>query len=149
MRRTYLLIVTAFGEGGTGVLLLVLPSGPLALLLGVDQASPVTLLVSRVAGAALLAFGIACWAGRFDNRSSAQSGLVASVLVYDLAAAALLAYAGWFMKLLGIALWPAVLVHAALAVWCVMCLWDKPRGEGAGTGPGLRAAGRGGEAGRS
>ena len=33
----------------------------------------------------------------------------------------------------GIALWPAVGLHTALAVWCVVCLRGKPRGERART----------------
>jgi hypothetical protein len=145
MRRTYLLIVTALGEGGTGLLLLVAPSVPLALLLGDDQASRETALVARVAGAALLALGVACWVGRFDKRSPTHFGLLTGVLAYDVAAAVLLAYAGLFLKLLGVALWPAILVHASLAVWCVLCLRGEPRPEDAGTGPDMKAA-RGGEA---
>jgi hypothetical protein len=49
--------------------------------------------------------------------------LLIGVLVYDGAAAALLGYAGLFSDLVGIALWPAVALHTALAVWCVLCLW--------------------------
>jgi hypothetical protein len=140
MPRTYLLIATAVAEVGIGLLLLVSPSLPLALLLGVDQASRETILVARVAGAALLALGIACWVGRFDMRSSAQGGLLIGVLTYDVATAVLLAYAGLVLKLLGIALWPAVLVDVALAVWCVVCLWDKPQDGDVGTYPDRKAA---------
>jgi len=60
----YLMIVTAVGEGGAGLVLLVLPAVPVALLFGVDQASPETSFVGRIAGAALLALGVACWPGR-------------------------------------------------------------------------------------
>jgi hypothetical protein len=127
MRRRNLLIVTALGEGLTGLLLLFVPSVPLVLLLGIDHASPETLLVTRVAGAALLAIGVACWLGRLDKRNASQFGLLTGVLTYDVAAVVLLAYAGSFLKLFGIALWPAVLVHAALSVWSVVCLWDKSR----------------------
>jgi hypothetical protein len=139
MHRAHLLIVTALGEGGTGVVLLAFPSLPLALLLGVDQASPETIFFARIAGAALLAIGIACWFGRSDKHGSAQRGLLTSVLIYDVAAAVILAYTGLFVNLVGIALWPAVLMHAALAVWCVVCLWDKPRDEDVGTRAGVKA----------
>lgn len=122
MRRTYLLIATAFGEGGIGLLLLVWPSVPLALLLGVDQASPEVVIVARISGAALLALGVACWLARNDPNSSAQRGLLLGILLYDLAAAGILAYAGWFLGLAGIALWPAVGLHFALAVCCVTCI---------------------------
>jgi hypothetical protein len=122
MRRTHCLIATAFGEGGIGILLLVWPAVPLALLLGVDQTSPEVVIVARIAGAALLALGVACWLARNDSNSSAQTGLLLGVLTYDLAAAGVLAYAGWFLGLAGIALWPAVGLHFALAVCCVPCI---------------------------
>jgi hypothetical protein len=41
---------------------------------------------------------------------------------YDVAAAVILAYAGLSLSFVGVALWPAVVLHAALAVWCVLCL---------------------------
>jgi hypothetical protein len=126
MQRTYLLIVMAIGEGGTGLLLLALPSLPLVLLLGVDQASPEAILVARITGAALLAIGVACWLGRRDRPGPAQLGLIAGALVYGTAAAALLAYAGLVLRLAGIALWPAVVLHAAMGVWCIACMRAGP-----------------------
>jgi hypothetical protein len=132
MQRKYLLIVTAVGEGGTGLLLLFLPAVLLALLIGANPAAPEALFVGRVAGAALLAIGVACWLARNDGPGPAQLGLLTGVLVYDGAAAGLLAYAGSVLDMAGIALWPAVVLHAALTVWCVVCLCVKPRGEGAG-----------------
>jgi hypothetical protein len=103
-------------------LLLVLPSIPLALLLGVEGAAPETIVVVRLAGAALLAIGVACWGARNDHGRPAQLGLLAGVLTYDVAAAVLLAYAGFVLSMAGLALWPAVVLHAALAFWCLACL---------------------------
>jgi hypothetical protein len=123
--RASFLIVTAIGEGGTGLLLLLLPSVPVALLLGTDHVAPEVSVCARVAGAALLALGVACWLGRSDNPSSAQLGLLVAMLIYDGAAAGILAYTGLYLGLVGLALWPAVILHAALAVWCVACLWVK------------------------
>jgi hypothetical protein len=114
-------------------LLLVVPSVPLALLLGVEQASPETIVAARVAGAALLALGIACWLGRSNKHGPVQLGLIRGVLIYDVAAAVLLEYAGLFSSLGGIALWPAVVLHTALAVWGVVCLWVGPHGPSDGT----------------
>ncbi len=127
MRRTYFLIATALGEGGIGLLLLVSPPVPLALLLGVDQASTEEGVVARIAGAALLALAVACWPGRNLHDCPARKGLLLAILLYDLAATGILAYAGWFLGLSGIALWPAVGLHFALATWCVACIPDRPR----------------------
>jgi hypothetical protein len=122
MHRANLFIVTAVLEMGTGLLLLFIPAVPVALLLGVGEAAAEALLVARLAGAALLAIGVACWSARKGGPSAAQLGLLVGILIYDGAAAALLAYAGLGPGMVGIALWPAVVIHAALAVWCVLCL---------------------------
>ena len=122
MQRAYLLIATAIIEAGTGLLLLVLPSAPIAMLLGIGSAAPETLLVGRVAGAALLALGIACWPAQGDRKGPAQFGLLIGILIYDVTAAGLLTYAGLALGMTGIALWPAVALHTALAVWCALCL---------------------------
>jgi hypothetical protein len=125
MHRAHLFLVTALLEVGTGVSLLVLPSVPLALLLGVSVAAPETLLVARVAGAALIAIGVACWPARGAKQVTAQLGLLTGILIYDVAAAALLGYSGLVLGMAGIALWPAVGLHTGLAVWCVACLRTK------------------------
>jgi hypothetical protein len=126
MHRAYLLIVTAFGEAGIGLLLLVLPSVPLALLLGIKGASRESILVARLLGAALLAIGIGCWLGRRDTLGPSQRALITGALVYDGAIAMLLAYAGISSNSSGIALWPAVMLHVVLAVWCLVSLRSKP-----------------------
>jgi len=130
-QQTLLLIVTALVESGTGLLLLLLPAVLFALLLGLRQAAPETLLVGRLAGAGLLGIGVACWLGRNDSRTPAQLGLLAGVLMYNVAAAVLLARAGAVLKMVGIALWPAVVLHAVLAVWCSACLRGLKEGSGA------------------
>jgi hypothetical protein len=131
MHRRWLLIVTAYVEVGTALFLLFLPSIPLVLLLGVSLAAPEAVIMARVTGAALLAIGVASYLARSDQHSPAQLGVLTGVLIYDVAAAALLAYAGSVSRMAGIGLWPAVVLHAALAVWCVACFWVRPRGEGA------------------
>jgi hypothetical protein len=115
------LIVTALGEGGTGLLLLIVPSFVIDLLLGQSVPVAETLVVARITGAALLCVGLACWQMRNDC-PSAQRGLLGGVLIYDLGAAAALAYSGAVVGLVGIALWPAVVLHAALGAWCAACL---------------------------
>jgi len=125
MHRRHLLILTACGETVTGLALLAVPAIPLRLLIGVEQASPETLYVARIAGAALLAIGVGCWLGRSDQVGPAQRGLIAGVLVYSAVVAGLLVYAGLFLNLVGIALWPAVAVHALLFVGCFFSLWKR------------------------
>jgi|SRR6516164_3572818 hypothetical protein len=122
MNRSSLLIVTAVLEVGTGLLLLFVPAVPLALLLEVREGAPESLLVARVAGAALLAIGVASWLARQGEPSTAQRGLVIGILIYDVGAAALLAYAGLGLEMIGPVLWPGVVIHTALAVWCVWSL---------------------------
>jgi hypothetical protein len=126
MSRTPLLVVTALGEAGTGLLLLIRPALPLALLLGVEQASPEVVCAARILGVALVAIAVACWQARNDHAGPAQKGVLQGVLVYDVGAAAVLAYAGWAGGLAGIALWPAVVLHSALAVWSALSLRRSP-----------------------
>jgi hypothetical protein len=123
MHQTWLLMVTAFIEVGTGLFLLFLPSIPISLLLGVTTPSTEAVLIGRLAGAALLSIGLTCWLGRNDR----QLGVLVGVLIYDVAAAALLVYAEVGLGMAGLALWPAVVLHTGLAVWCLACLWVRPR----------------------
>jgi hypothetical protein len=120
--RTLLLLVTAFVEAGTGLGLLVLPAIVFALLLGLEQSAVEALFVGRIAGAALLAIGVASWLTRRNESKSTQLGLLVGIAIYNAAATALLAYAGAALNMAGVLLWPAVGIHAVLAVWCFTCL---------------------------
>jgi hypothetical protein len=127
MYRASFLIVTALVEAGAGLVLLFLPAVAVELLIGVSQAAAEALFIGRVAGAALSALAVASWLGRSDVRSPTHLGLLIGLLIYNGAVAALLGYAGLVLSMTGIALWPAVVLHTALGVWCVACLWVKPR----------------------
>jgi hypothetical protein len=127
LQPKYQLIVTALIEAGTGLPLLILPAVPIALLLGVERTSPETIFVARITGAALFAFGITCWFAPNDQDRRARLGLLSAVLIYDLAAAALLAYAGFVLSMASLVLWPAVVIHAALVIWCIAIVWGKQR----------------------
>ncbi len=120
-----LLILTAALEAVTGLGLLAVPVPIVLILLGGAPDTPVSLVVARVAGAALLALGVACWRARIDPHSRAAAGIVTAMLLYNAAAVALLVDAGIGLGLSGIGLWPAVGLHLALAVWCVACLRIK------------------------
>ena len=117
-----LLIVTALVETPVGLMLLLSPALVIALLLGASLDAPAALVVARMTGAALLSLGVACWLARDDGPSRAQRGLVAAMLLYNSVAVAVLASAGAGAKLVGVLTWPAVALHAALAVWCIASL---------------------------
>ncbi len=124
-----LLKLTAIIEAAAGLALMVVPAVVVRLLLGsrLDTSAAVTL--GRVAGAALCALGLACWLARDDGQSRAARGLVAAMLLYNVATVAVLAFAGIGFGLHGMALWPAVILHAAMAVWCIACLRRSPQNE--------------------
>jgi hypothetical protein len=122
----HLLKLTAIIEAATGLGLLAVPSVVVRLLLGspLDTSAAVTL--GRLAGGALFALGVACWLARGDTQSRAARGIVAAMLLYNVAFAALLAFAGVGLGLHGVILWPAVALHAAMAIWCAGCLRRGP-----------------------
>jgi hypothetical protein len=109
-------------EAATGVMLLVAPSVLVELLLGAIPDTPAGVTVGRVAGVALLAFGVACWLARNDAASTAAKGLVAAMLLYNVGVVAILVLAWIGPGLFGIGLVPVVLVHTGMAAWCVACL---------------------------
>jgi hypothetical protein len=125
--RTPFLILTAVTELATGIVLLLVPRAAFTILLDVDKPAQEALFVARIAAGALLAIGAASWLGRKDQSSRAQGGLLVGVLIYDVSAAALLAYAGISLRMTGIALWPAVGLHSILGAWCIKCLLGGPR----------------------
>ena len=113
-----LLTATAALEAGAGLALLTVPS----LVFGPEIDTPTGTTVARVAGAALLAIGIACWLARHDGESRAGRGLVGGLVVYNALAVAVLAYAGTALGLSSGGLWPAAAIHAVMTVWCVTSL---------------------------
>ena len=122
MAARKLLIVTAFVEMPTGLMLLLSPALVVALLLGASLDAPAALVVARMAGAALISLGGACWLARNDGPNLPVPGLVAALLLYNSVAVAVLAHAGVVARLLGVLTWPVIALHAALAIWCIACL---------------------------
>jgi hypothetical protein len=118
--RKLFLLITALVETATVLRLLFLPAILFAVLLGLGHAEIATIFVGRLAGAALLAIGIASFIARADT--SAQLGLLTGILVYNMAASILLAYAGLVLNMTGVLLWPAGAIHAILAVRCFISL---------------------------
>src|SRR5437764_5256230 len=119
------LTLTAIIEAATGLALIALPATVVRLLLGAEI-SGASIPLGRVAGAALLALGVACWLARHDTQSRAARGLVVAMLTYNVPATAVLAFAGIALGLHGVVLWPAVVLHAAMGAWCGACLRRSP-----------------------
>jgi len=117
----HLFTLTAAIEAGTGLALLAAPAAAVQLLLGAEIAGAAFPL-GRVAGAALLALGVACWLTRSDCLSHGSRGLVVAMLLYNFCTAAVLGEAGIRSSTAGAVLWLAVILHAAMAAWCVLCI---------------------------
>ena len=117
-----LLKLTAIIETATGLGLVAVPSVVVRLLLGSPLGTSAAVMLARVAGAALLALGVACWLARDDTQSRAARGLVVAMLIYNIVATAVLAFAGIGLGLHGVVLWPALVLHAAMGAWCAVCL---------------------------
>jgi hypothetical protein len=116
-----LLKLTAFIEAATGLGLIAVPAFVVQLLLG-DELLGAGVPLGRVAGVALLSLGIACWLASFDIESCAARGIVSAMALYNLGVVLILGAVGIQSQPIGIALWPAVVLHAAMTVWCVVCL---------------------------
>jgi Na+-driven multidrug efflux pump len=117
-----LLTVTAIFEFGTGLVLLALPSFLISLLLDSAINTPVELTLARVAGVAILSLAVACWLARYDEKSSATVGLVSAMVIYNIAIVLVLVYAALGLALSCFGLWLVVLLHTAMAIWCIMKL---------------------------
>ena len=117
-----LLGITGIIEALTGLGLIAAPSIVVRLLLASPLDTSATAMLGRVAGAALLALGVACWLARDDTHSRAARGLVAAMLLYNVAVVAFLTYSGIGLELRGVALWPAVIFHTIMSAWCVASL---------------------------
>ncbi|PZV38264.1 hypothetical protein [Mesorhizobium kowhaii] len=125
-KRNLFLVVIAAVEAATGLGLLLLPSVPFALLLGLESATVEAIFVGRIAGAALLAIGVASWMARKDALNPSLFGLLVGILIYNTAVSILLVYAAAVLKMTGVMLWPTVAFHALLAVWGGLLLQGIP-----------------------
>ncbi len=112
-----LLGLTAVIELPTGLGLMVVPALVVKLLLGSPLEPSAAVILGRVVGTALFGLGLACWLARDDTRSRAARGLVVAMSLYNVAVAALLVDANFGFGLHGIVLWPAIILHAAMAIW--------------------------------
>jgi hypothetical protein len=112
----------AIVEVGTGLGLIAVPSWVASVLLGVPLDGEVVFIVAHLCGAALLSLGIACALASNDAGSRAAVGLVVGMVLYNTIATGVLWHALMSLKMAGMLMWPAIIVHALLAVWCIASL---------------------------
>ena len=108
----------AVAEAATGLALIVFPSLVCRLLFGAELTG-VSIPLARVTGIALLGLGIACWPSW-----TALCGMS----TYSALATLYLAYLSIGSELVGLLLWPAVVLHAVLTL-LLMRVWLKRRKE--------------------
>ncbi len=110
--------MTAAVEAGAGLALLGVPSRFAQLLFAAPLEGAVALTVTRVGGMGLLTLAIAAWFASHDSQSCAARGFTCAMVLYNLGAALILGAAGLRSAPAGIALWPVVVLHAGMAIWC-------------------------------
>jgi len=108
-----LLELTAVFEVATGLALLVRPQLVVQLLLGAEPPEP-GVIVSRVAGMALVGLGIACWP--VWRPAQRLTGARVGMLAYSLLITAYLLALGLRRNWTGVLLWPAAVLHAVLSL---------------------------------
>ena len=126
-----LLGLAAVLEAATGLVLIIHP-GLVAQGLFGDGVAGAGMALSRVAGCALLALGVACWPGRESGSGSARS--IGALLTYSLLVTLYLIYLGVLGHLAGMLLWPAVAVHVAWMLLLVTA-WRHDRQRPGGSTP--------------
>jgi hypothetical protein len=111
--ETISIAVAAAIEAGTGLVLVSFPSLFVRLLLGAELPE-LGQIVGRLAGFALIALVLACWP-RAGTEGTAASSLRA-LLVFSVLVALYLIYLGIGGRFVGPILWPAVVLHSAVAI---------------------------------
>lgn len=114
-----LLAIASFAEVGTGAILLAFPPLVVRLLFGAEI-TDAGVVMSRIAGVALIGLGVACWPG-----DSARQQLY-GMLTYSTLAMLYLFRIGIGGAPIGVLLWPGVGVHAVLSVLLVWIWWKQP-----------------------
>lgn len=124
-----LILVCAILETGTGLALLTLPRFVLRVVLGAEPVG-VGMAASRLCGVALISLGLACWPERKATPPGPDRRAVRGLLVYNASAFAFLAVLMTVEGYRGIALVPAIALHAVLAALLVrIVVWSKTVGQ--------------------
>lgn len=113
MKRTaFVLALAAAAEASTGLLLIVWPPMVVRLLFGAEIGGA-GVIMSRLAGIALVGLGVSCWLGNDALRA------FYGMLTYSTLATLYLIYVGVREEAVGVLLWPAVVAHAILVTLLV------------------------------
>lgn len=107
--RDRILSFSAVVEGATGIALMIAPAIVVRLLVGLDVSTDGELL-GRCFGIALIALALACWP------TAGASGATRAMLAYNGLIALYLTYVGAVLHLHGLLLWPAIALHAVVAL---------------------------------
>jgi len=121
MKPQTLLVFTAVLETLTGIGLLLAPALLSQVLLGAEINDPVDFTIARVGGSAITAIGIMCWLARREQQGTGLKALTSGLLVYNTAVFIVLAYSAVSFKTTP-ALIAALIVHFALAIFCITSL---------------------------
>jgi hypothetical protein len=116
-----LLAFTSVVEVGTGIVVILVPALVVKLLVGLEIAGDGTLL-ARCFGIALLGLSFACWPGKSAGGSVAA---FRGMLIYNAAISIYLGYLAVFEHLYGLLLWPAVVLHAIVALLLLWTLRER------------------------
>jgi hypothetical protein len=116
--KNKVLALAAAAEAATGVILLAYPPIVVRLLFGAEIGGA-GVIVSRIAGVALIGLGVACWPG-----NSAVQQLY-GMLTYSTLAMMYLIRIGVRGEAVGLLLWPAVVVHAIISILLVRVRWKE------------------------
>jgi hypothetical protein len=119
-----LLVTMAIIESALGAALLMAPTITAHAISGAVQSSPMEAPVVRLAGAALFAIGVCCFLGRLSESTSVHGrpfDLVPGLAVFNACAVAVLTDT-LMRDVRAPLLWPAMIIHSALLVWCVAVL---------------------------
>ena len=106
------LALSAVAEAGTGLLLLAWPLIVVRLLFAAEI-NGAGVIMSRIAGIALIGLGVSCWPD--DSTFQPLHGM----LTYSTLAMLYLIYIGVRGEAVGLLLWPGVVVHAIIVVLLV------------------------------
>ena len=113
------LSLTAILEALTGFALLAAPVPLIANLLEVPLIGAGSMMVAFIAGAAIITVAFFCWLSR---KNADDFAIVKTMVVYNIAIAAIFIYGVINYQLAGIPLWLVVCFHLAFAIWAIMLI---------------------------